>query len=180
MAKLWALLDADARVVEIISLADGVTPGRDVFSPDWNFVQAGPNVSAGQVYADGQFSTITPAPPIPLTLYAERVRDVRLTEGATFNVAPSVQILSDGTNSTRADLGLLALYGQANPAGTKTWVDNNGKVTVLTGAQLVTLTELVGAWVSDMYAAYGEILSGLASGSITTAAQIDNYAWPTV
>lgn len=106
-----------------------------------------------------------------------------LVAGQTFNVAASgeaaVNVLCDGTNDTRADLALLALFGQTSPTGTKAWLDNTGKVTILTGAQLVTLATLAGNWVSDTYPALVTLLGEIAAGTVTTAAEIDAYAWPT-
>lgn len=115
--------------------------------------------------------------PASLAAYAASALEAKFAAGETFNVAaqdqPAVNVLVDGTNDTRADLGLLALFGQQNPTGTKTWLDNAGVTTQLTGAQLVTLTTLVGTWVSDCYPVLASVLAGVAAGSITTTAAID-------
>jgi hypothetical protein len=106
-----------------------------------------------------------------------------LAAGLIFNVAASgaaVNVLCDGKNSTRADLALLTLFGQANPTGTKVWVDNGGVSTVLTGAQFVTLATLAGNWTSDTYPALQTLLGEINASppTVTTTAQIDAYAWP--
>jgi hypothetical protein len=136
---------------------------------------------------DDDLATALTAPdPAPskdaLTTYATKVWDAVLAKGETFNVAASgaaVNVLSDGTNSTRADLALLALYGQANPTGTKSWIDNNGVVTALSGTELVTLATLVGNWISDTYPALQTLLGQIGAATVTTTAQIDAYQWPT-
>ena len=118
-----------------------------------------------------------PAAPVDLKGYALQAQAEHLLAGQTFNVAASgatpVQVLCDGTNDTRADLALLALFGQDNPAGTKTWLDNTGKTTVLTGAQLVTLATLAGNWIADTYPALVGVMGGIAAGTVTTTAEID-------
>ncbi len=118
-----------------------------------------------------------PPPPLDLRAYAASALAAKFAAGETFNVAASgsvaLPILCDGTNDTRADLGLLALYGQDNPTGTRAWIDNDGVASVLTGAQFVTLATLAGTWVSDCYPVLATILAGIASGKVTAAAQID-------
>ena len=118
-----------------------------------------------------------------LTQHAKFAQAAILRAGQTFNVAasgsPAKNVLCDGTNETRADLCLLALYGQANPTATKSWMDNNGLVTVLEGSELVTLATEVGNWIADTYSALADILSKISSATITTFAEIDAYAWPT-
>lgn len=126
------------------------------------------------------------APPLTaadLVASAKRMQEQVLATGITVNVAASgasaINILADGTNDTRADLALLALYGQANPTGTKTWLDNNGVSTVLTGVELVMLATLIGNWVSATYPVLATVIADIAAGSVTTPAQIVAAPWPT-
>ena len=120
-----------------------------------------------------------------LRAYAAKAQAKVLAAGETFNVAASgataINILCDGEQSTRADLALLALYGQANPTGSKTWIDNNGVATVLSGSELVTLATLAGNWITDTYASLTQIIAQITATTptITTTAQIDGYQWPT-
>ena len=122
--------------------------------------------------------------PSGLVAYAAASWAKLLAAGRLFNVATSgasaVSVLCDGKNSTRADLALLTLFGQANPTGTKVWVDNGGVSTVLTGAQFVTLATLAGNWTSDTYPALQTLLGEINASppTVTTTAQIDAYAWP--
>ena len=132
------------------------------------------------------FQALTANGPSAATLIA-RANANLVTYLATpidFNVGTSsaqVIVLCDGTNSTRADLALLALYGQSQPDGTKTWIDNFGKTTSLTGTQLVSLATSAGDWISDCYGALADIVSQItaAKPTITTTAQVDSYTWPT-
>jgi hypothetical protein len=113
-----------------------------------------------------------------LTAYLTLSQQALFARGVSVNVnagtsAAPLLILSDGTNSTRSDLGLLALFGQTNPTGTKTWIDNNGNATVLTGAQLIVLATLVGNWLTATYSAIPGLVQEITAGTITTFAQID-------
>lgn len=134
--------------------------------------------------AAGNTIAAAPGPTVAqLEAYAETVWRACLAKGQTFNVAaaaaPAIPILCDGTNATRADLAMLALFGQANPTGTKEWTDNNKAVSTLTGTQLVALATLAGDWVSDTYPALNALNAEIAAGTVTTTAEIDAYAWPT-
>ncbi|WP_375455648.1 hypothetical protein [uncultured Methylobacterium sp.] len=120
------------------------------------------------------------APPIDKTMlaaFARRGWAAVLAHGVVVNVAEAgaapVPVLCDGTNQTRADLGLLALFGQAYPAGTKTWIDNEGVVTMLTGAQLVRLSTLVGEWISSTYPRLGAIEARIAAGTLADLPAVD-------
>lgn len=116
---------------------------------------------------------------VNLPQYLSMVQNRVLSTGITVPVSSNTNILSDGTSSTRASLSLLALYGQLNPTGTKTWVDNNGVVTIITGAECVTLATNVGNWVSNTYATVGVVLGEIAANTITTTVEIDSILWPT-
>jgi hypothetical protein len=118
-----------------------------------------------------------------LITYAGNCLNNVLSKAIEFNVAasgaPVLNVLCDGTNNTRADLGLLALFGLNNPNSTKVWIDNNNVSTTLTGTQLVQLTNLAGNWVSNCYLSYGNIVSQINAGTINTTTQIDAFQWPT-
>lgn len=112
--------------------------------------------------------------------YARYRQAAILAAGETFNVAasgqPAVNILCDGTNTTRADLALMVLNAQANSSATQTWIDNHGVSTVLSAAEIIQLAQLAGNWMSATYPVLGKILSGLTASppTITTTTQIDN------
>lgn len=118
-----------------------------------------------------------------LTAYLTHLKDVTLAKGTRINVAPSgaaaVDVLSDGTAGTLGTLGLLALAGQINPTGTRTWVDNDGEATVLTGTEIVALASLAVAWADNVYAFYASVCSKITKGEIATPAELDALTWPT-
>ena len=160
--------------------ADGALIPADPANTDWQAYQSW--LGAGN-------SPTTPevtSSPASLVAYAQAAQRAVLTKGQTFDVAtsgqPAVSILCDGTNDTRADLALLALFGQINPTGMKDWLDNNGKTTSLTGSQFVALATLAGDWVSDTYQTIGGIITGILASppTVTTTAEIDATAWPTI
>lgn len=131
----------------------------------------------------------TPPPPVPLTVpelleYSDNAFKALLAAGRTFNVGSAnaaVNILCDGTSATRADLALLALYAQANPSGSKTWIDNNGEATALTSVEIIALASQAGNWISDLYPAYTALVADITSANptIKTIEDVEAYAWPT-
>ncbi|MDR3461528.1 MAG: hypothetical protein P4L76_04335 [Beijerinckiaceae bacterium] len=160
-----------------VSRSDGVSIPSDPRNTDWQAYQAW--VAAGN-------APVPASPPTAMELkrHADKTWAALLAAGRIFNVSASgaaaVSVLCDGTSGTRADLALLALFGQANPAGTKTWVDNNNVSTVLTGTQFVTLATVVGNWVADTYPALETLRGQIAATppTVATIAQIDAYVWP--
>jgi hypothetical protein len=48
----------------------------------------------------------------------------------------------------------------------------------LTASQVVALGVAVGLWVQSGYTIYGQIVSGINDGTITTIEQIGQAAWP--
>lgn len=135
-----------------------------------------PDNLAGQADA---LAASPPAFPVDLIGYAKAKQAALLAAGGTVNVAAAgaapINVLCDGTSATRADLALLALFGQQSPTGTKLWLDNNGIATTLTGTQLVALATSIGTWVDNTYATLGTVLAGIAAtpATITTTAQVD-------
>ena len=172
---------ASGTVVNVIMAEQGYVDhqGRAVVQSDtagvgWNYndsVFTAPVVTAAQLTA------------ADLVSYSQMKQQALLKAGITVNVAasgsPTVNILCDGTNATRADLALLALFGQQNPTGTKQWLDNNDVVTTLTGTELVNLATLVGAWISDTYPTLVSVINQINASppTITTIAQIDAASW---
>jgi len=160
-----------------------------VRASDGAFIPADPDNKDFAAYqawlAAGNAPMPAPGPTIAtLMAYAETVWAALLAKGETFNVAAAgatpIAVLCDGTNATRGDLALLALFGQSNPTGQKTWIDNNGIATVLTGAEFTALATIVSAWVADTYPALAALLAAITAtpATITTTAQIDAYVWP--
>jgi len=146
---------------------------------------ASATAAIGDLYDGTNFTR--PAPPAPtktqLIAYVTTKQQNILAAGVTVNVAasgaPAVEILCDGTSSTRADLALLALFGQANPTGTKIWTDNNGVDTSVTGTELIALATIVGNWISSIYPFASGLVGQVNSGAVTTFVEVDAAAWPT-
>jgi hypothetical protein len=162
---------------EAVSRSDGAYIPNDPENADWRGYQTW--LAAGNAP-----KSVSPLSITELGAYAETTWIRLLAAGRVFNVAASgstaVNVLCDGTSGTRADLSLLALFGQAYPSGTKTWVDNNKLSTLLTGSQFVALATLVGNWVADTYPALEALLNRIAAKppTVTTTAEIDAYVWP--
>jgi hypothetical protein len=154
------------------------------FHPDLLVIDATSyaNVAIGWVY-DPNTKGLAAYAALTLTVeqleaYIPQAQLKALTAGKTVNVATSgaaVPILCDGTSATRSDLAMLALNGQSNPSSTKTWLDNNGATTKLSGPEFVTLATLIGNWIDDTYAAIPTIVAEIAATppTITSYAEID-------
>jgi hypothetical protein len=97
----------------------------------------------------------------------------------TYALGGSVSVKCDGMQGTGADLAGLNAWGSANPTATTTWVDDFGVPTTITGAQGVTLALSVVAYGQSVYNMLGASATEIASGSITTVAQVNALAWPT-
>ena len=190
--KIWARV-VNGAVAEVMPPLDaGLVPGKHVFTQAFAQtlvdVTSITGISDGWVESNGTFAA--PAPAAPMTVpqlltSAQRAFQAALKKAQTFNVAasgqPAMPILCDGTRATIDDLAELADYGKANASATRIWLDNAGKSTMLTGAQLVTLDALVRAWRSATYTAHAILLAGIAAAppTITTTAQVSAFAWPT-
>jgi len=185
MSQPFARVDNNV-VVEMITIPDGHAIG-DCFHADLAATMhpCDASVTLGWTFnpSTGAFSAPVPAPlsKARLLAYAQQVQSARLSAGISVNVAPAgspaVNVLCDGSSATRADLALLALFGQANPTGQKTWIDDNGLATVLTGAELLTLVGLIGTWIAATYGDLATISGGINAGAISTYAQIDAANW---
>lgn len=168
----------------VTRLLDDAEPGLALFVADGHAVDVTgmESVAVGTtVTADGNFQAAISVEPsaADLAAYLGLAHERLLAAGIEVNVAatgaPGKPVLCDGIASTRADLALLALYGQGNPVGTKTWDDNDGVSSVLTGTELVTLATLVGTWISETYATRVAIRAriGAPAAPISTFAAID-------
>lgn len=103
-----------------------------------------------------------------------------LAKPRAYPLVGGVSVLADATTATGADLnGLVTGWAQANPTLTTVWVDDNGGVTSLTGAEIVALAVAVLTYGQSVYAVLAGVMTQIASGAIATTAAIDAAAWPT-
>lgn len=115
-----------------------------------------------------------------LVAYAEGRHWALKTGGFDFNVgtASKPQIVSASTtDGGRTDLNGLVSLAQMDANFTTIWMQPGGTLT-LTAPQVIALGKAVGTFVVATYSALAAVLDGIATGSITTTAQIDAAAWP--
>lgn len=96
----------------------------------------------------------------------------------TYALPGSVSVKCDGTTQTGADLAGLNAWGATAPTATTTWVDDFGVPSTITGAQGIALAAAVILYGQSVYDVLGTVASSIASGSITTLAQVQSAAWP--
>ena len=92
--------------------------------------------------------------------------------------ADGVTLKSDATSATLANLMALAQWGAANPTASFNWIADDYSSTAITGAQIVAIAPMVGAYAQLIYGTeLNAVLSQISSSTITTTAQIDAYGW---
>jgi hypothetical protein len=96
----------------------------------------------------------------------------------SYALSGGVSVLCDATTQTGVNLNGLMIWGQANPTATTNWVDDNGAVTTLTGAQCVALALAALAYAQSVYAVLASAMNGITAGSITTTSEINALSWP--
>lgn len=133
---------------------------------------------AGKYGAIGAYVAPTPSADA-LRAYANQKLQALLAASRAYTLGGGLQAFSDATTATGMDLQALLVWGQANPALTTNWVQNNGGVVTLTGAQCVGLAQAVTAYGQSAYAVLAQAMNGIADASLSTYAQIDALAWPT-
>jgi hypothetical protein len=125
-----------------------------------------------------------PPPPFTLTAaqliaYANATLDRLRSVARVYTLGVGVTVKCDATQGTGTDLISLLNWGTAAPSATDQWVDNFGMVTVITGAQAVTLANSVLSYGKSLFATLAQACSGVGTGTITLASQIDALSWPT-
>ena len=92
--------------------------------------------------------------------------------------ADGVTLKSDATSATLANLMALAQWGAANPTASFNWIADDYSSAAITGAQIVAIAPMVGAYAQLIYGTeLNAVLSQISSNTITTMAQIDAYGW---
>jgi hypothetical protein len=90
-----------------------------------------------------------------------------------------VSVKADATTDTIGLVAGLSDWGAAYPTATQNWIDDFGVVTIITGAQAVTLKTAGAIYIQSLYAMLATATTGVGAVTITTTAQIDALAWPT-
>lgn len=127
-------------------------------------------------------ASLLPPPSVSeLVAYAEARQAALMAGGFAFDVAASGQpaevVQADTDLSGRLNLAGLVSLAQINASFTSIWVQAGGGLT-LTASEIIALGVAVGTFVEQTYQALATVLANIASGVITTTAQIDAAAWP--
>lgn len=165
-------------VAEIIALPDGVDVAQ-AFHADITLQPCDGSVSEGQTFNGTSFGP-APAAAAPTKAELSRMASGKvagLSATPRAYTAAGVTVSCDATQGTIADLLALKDWGTTSPTDTAPWVANDGTVTTITGAQAVALANAVGPYRLGLYRTLSTVLGQIASGAITTAAQIDAAAW---
>ena len=96
----------------------------------------------------------------------------------TYALPGDLSVICDATPATGIDLQGLLVWGTANNSATTNWVDDNGGVVTLTGAQCSALALAVIAYGQSVFATLAQAMNGIANATITSTGQIDALAWP--
>lgn len=165
----------DGIVVEVAVIPDDLNISdcyhEDVAS---TFISCDASVLQGYIYIGDTFSEPV-APPVTngnLIAYASAKRYAIETGGIVINGS---LIATD-----RASQSLITgayNYVKENPDATVNFKAMSGFVE-LTAAQMVAIANVVAAHVQACFAAEGIVVGAIASGAITTTAEIDAAAWP--
>lgn len=109
---------------------------------------------------------------IDLVTYATAKQEAVMFGGCVINGVP----VSTTVNG-KVDMSGAVSLAQLVPDHVFQWVTNAGAIS-LTAVQIIAVGEAVGLWVQSTYSVLGQVLAGIAAGTITTMAQIDAAGWP--
>lgn len=156
-------------------------------SHDYLFVNGD---AAGQTYFDalkaGDYGVIAayvaPAPRVPtatqLRAYANGKAEALRKVSRTYALTGGLSVKCDATPNTGIDLQALMVWGAAHAEATTNFVQNDGGVVTLTGAQCVELANAIIAYGQSVFAMLATAMNSISNGTITTTAQIDALSWP--
>ncbi|MBB5046799.1 hypothetical protein HNR60_001547 [Rhodopseudomonas rhenobacensis] len=140
----------------------------EITEPQWRDLLAHPGLRR---LVDGAVVDYTPPEqPIDLPAYTAAVRWAKETGGTAWSGWP---VATDDRSQGKilAELTAIDRGQRADPDG---WKFADGEFRLVSNADFVTLAMAVRAHVRACFAAEASVLAGIAAGSITTTAQIDN------
>ena len=177
-----AYASADAKSIRCMVTLDGRAGSHGYLAVDGDEASQSlfDDLVAGKYGAVAAYVAPVPPPPTIPQLRAHafaKANTLRATVRA-YTLPGDLSVICDATASTGTDLHGLLTWGTANPGETTNWVDDNGGVVTLTGAQCVALALAVLAYGQSVFATLAQAMNGIANETITTKAQIDALAWP--
>lgn len=114
-------------------------------------------------------SPSTPGPfPPDLFAYAKEARDTHENGGITVQGVP----VSTDDRSKTLVLGARA-RAEADATLVTSWAAADGHVYPLTSAQIIAVSDAIGAFVAELFEEYAKVMADVSAGTITTTAQID-------
>ena len=167
-------------VAAVVDIPDGLTPGKDVFTPAYAATLVSvPSakvglVASGWTYSGGAFSPPVVAAPskADLKAHAANARWMAETGGITVSGA---QI--DTSRDSQAMIANAYAFVQASGATSIPYKAASGWVT-MDAATVKAIAVAVGAHVQACFAAEQTLDAEIDAGTVTTFAQIDATTWP--
>lgn len=147
-----------------------VAPGHPISTLDAR------RVSVGN-WADPDSVTVSAPSGDDLRAYAQSRRRAIVAQGTTVTVAATVIPVWADPDTQAALTGLVVAVG-LNPALATAWRGRDGVFYPLDAAGIVSLATGVMMFVQATFATEAAAVDGIASGGITSTAQIDALAWP--
>ncbi len=166
--------------VEVIQLPDGVTPAQAfVAALAATFVPCDLTIGQGWTYAGGVFAAPVAAPPtqVALAAYANIKQWGLATGGFTVTIASTACTFNTDDVSTGLITGKAVRLSQLSPPATINWQFVSGYV-LITATEFIAAATQIADFVQATFDSLESVLASIASGAITTTAQVDAAAWP--
>lgn len=164
------------------ALAEGCTAAQSfppAIAAKMVAVPAGVTVEDGYVYANGVFSAppASAATQAQLLAYANAKQWALASGGYMVTIAGQALLFATDLTSQALITGKAVRFGQANPPASVDWQFPSGFVTIA-AADFMSAAIRVADFIQATFNTLQVVLAAIASGSITTTAQIDAAAWP--
>lgn len=170
--------DASTLVNGVLTTPDGPFPAPQ--SGEVYMSQAGAGI--GWTLSGGVLSAPAVTPRVlsktELAAYANELQWRLATGGHTVSVAGTPRRFATDLTSQALITGKAVRFEQASPPASVAWQFESGFVTI-SAADFLTAAVAIADWVQSTFDALPAVLAAIASGSITTTAQVDSASWPT-